>query len=87
MSKHDFRVDGPEIRRYFTTLSDYLAQTLVTSDSGQTLEMSEAINQIMALCRRTHASGNKVILSATVAVPRLRATWRPIIPKTATSVR
>jgi D-sedoheptulose 7-phosphate isomerase len=61
MSKHDFRVDGPEIRRYFTTLSDYLVQTLVTSDSGQTLEMSEAINQIMALCRRTHASGNKVI--------------------------
>jgi len=61
MSKLDFRVGSPEVRRYFTALSDYLVQATVTSASGAPLEMAEAINQIMALAWRTHAAGNKLI--------------------------
>jgi D-sedoheptulose 7-phosphate isomerase len=61
MSKLDFRIDGREIRRYFTALSDYLAQATVTSASGEPLDMAEAVNQAMALARRTHAAGNKLI--------------------------
>jgi len=61
MSKLDFRVGSPEVRRYFTALSDYLVQATVTSASGAPLEMAEAIIQIMALARRTHAAGNKLI--------------------------
>jgi D-sedoheptulose 7-phosphate isomerase len=40
MSKLDFHVDSGELRRYFTTLSDALAQTAVTSASGDSLEMA-----------------------------------------------
>src|SRR3982075_1472198 len=61
MSKLDFRVESREIRRYFTALSGYLGQATVTSASGQPLDMAEAVNQIMALARRTHAAGNKLI--------------------------
>jgi D-sedoheptulose 7-phosphate isomerase len=61
MSKLDFSVDNPEIRRYFTNLSGYLVQTTVTAASGQPLDMAEAVNRIMALARRTHAAGNKLI--------------------------
>jgi D-sedoheptulose 7-phosphate isomerase len=61
MSKLDFRVDSREIRRYFTALSGYLVQASVTSASGDPLEMAEAVNQVMALARRTHAAGNKLI--------------------------
>src|ERR1700730_15270246 len=61
MAKLDFKVDSREIRRYFTALSGYLGQATVTSSSGQPLDMAEAVNQIMALARRTHAAGNKVI--------------------------
>src|ERR1700686_3988103 len=61
MSKLDFRVDGREIRRYFTALSGYLVQGSVTSASGDALEMAEAVNRVMALARRTHAAGNKLI--------------------------
>lgn len=57
----DFRVDNREVRRYFTALSGYLAQTEVTSLPGQTVDMAEAVNQIMALARGTHAAGNKLI--------------------------
>jgi D-sedoheptulose 7-phosphate isomerase len=61
MSKLDFRVDGREIRRYFTTLSDHLVQAAVTSASGAPIEMAEAVNQVMAQARRAHAAGNKLI--------------------------
>jgi D-sedoheptulose 7-phosphate isomerase len=57
----DFKVDNREVRRYFTALAGYLAQTAVTSLSGQVVDMAEAVNQIMALARRTHAAGNKLI--------------------------
>src|ERR1700730_1817590 len=61
MSKLDFRVDSREIRRYFTALSDYLVQATVTSASGEPLDMAEAVNHMIALARRTHAAGNKLI--------------------------
>jgi D-sedoheptulose 7-phosphate isomerase len=61
MSRHDFGVDSREVRRYFTALSDYLKDAAVTSDTGEPLEMAEAVNQIMALARRTHAAGNKLM--------------------------
>jgi D-sedoheptulose 7-phosphate isomerase len=61
MSTKHFRVDSGEVKRYFTTLSDYLTQVAVTSSSGQAIDMADAVNQIMALARRTHAAGNKLI--------------------------
>jgi D-sedoheptulose 7-phosphate isomerase len=61
MSKPDFRVDGREIRRYFTTLSDHLVGAAVTSVSGGSVEMADAINQVMALACKAHAAGNKLI--------------------------
>ncbi|HEY6258529.1 MAG TPA: SIS domain-containing protein [Xanthobacteraceae bacterium] len=61
MSKPDFRVDNREVRRYFTALSGYLVDAAVTSSSGQTLDMAEAVNQVMAQARRAHAAGNKLI--------------------------
>ena len=61
MSKLDFRVDSREVRRYFTALSGYLTDTAVTTSSGQSLDMAEAVNQAMLLARRTHAAGNKLI--------------------------
>ena len=63
MSKLDFSVDSREIRRYFTALSGYLGQATVTSASGEPLDMAEAVNQVMALARRTHAAGNKLIFA------------------------
>jgi len=61
MSMQEFRVDSREVRRYFTALSTYLTQVAVTSLSGQTIDMAEAVNKIMVLARRTHAAGNKLI--------------------------
>jgi len=61
MSKLDFRVDSREIRRYFTTLSGHLVQAAVTSAVGAPIEMAEAVNQVIALARRAHAAGNKLI--------------------------
>ena len=61
MSKAEFRVDGREIRRYFTTLSDYLVDAAVTSASGDAVEMADAVNRVMALARKVHAAGNKLI--------------------------
>jgi D-sedoheptulose 7-phosphate isomerase len=61
MSKLDFRVDSREIRRYFTALSGYLVRASVTAASGEPLDMAEAVNQVMALARRTHAAGGKLI--------------------------
>jgi len=61
MSELDFQVDSRELRRYFAALSGYLTQTTVTSASGEPLDMAEAVNQVMALARRTHAAGNKLV--------------------------
>jgi D-sedoheptulose 7-phosphate isomerase len=61
MSDIDFRVDSREVQNYFATLAGYLTRTVVTSASGQVIELAEAINQVMAHARRTHAVGNKVM--------------------------
>src|SRR3978361_2185171 len=61
MSKHDFRVDGGEVRRYFTALFGSVCPSAVPAAAGEPLDMAEAVNQIMALARRTHAAGNKLI--------------------------
>jgi D-sedoheptulose 7-phosphate isomerase len=61
MPKLDVPIDGREIRRYFATLSDCLTQAVVTTASGQALEMADAVNQVMRHARETHASGNKLI--------------------------
>jgi D-sedoheptulose 7-phosphate isomerase len=61
MSNPEIAIDGREIRRYFTTLSDCLTETAVSSSSGQTLQISDAVNEVMGLARRAHASGNKLI--------------------------
>jgi hypothetical protein len=54
MSKLEFRVDSREVRRYFTALSEHLKDTVVTTASSQSLDMGEAVNQLMALARATH---------------------------------
>jgi D-sedoheptulose 7-phosphate isomerase len=61
MLKSDCAIDEPEIRRYFNALSAHLIDTVVTSAAGQALPMSGAVNQVMAMARRAHAAGNKLI--------------------------
>ena len=61
MSKLDFKVSSGEICSYFTTLTEFLKQTAVTSVSGANLEMVDAVNDVMKLARATHAAGNKLI--------------------------
>lgn len=61
MPKLDGPVDQREICRYFTTLSDHLIDAVVTTAAGQPLAMADAVNQVMALARRAHDGGNKLI--------------------------
>jgi len=61
MSKLGFRVGSREIHCYFTTLSDHLSQTAVTSASGDALDIAEAVNRVMGWARAAHAAGNKLI--------------------------
>ena len=61
MSKLESQVDDREICDYFTTLSRHLVQTAVTSASGKTLQIAEAVNQVMARALHAHATGNKLI--------------------------
>jgi D-sedoheptulose 7-phosphate isomerase len=61
MANLDCRVDDGEVCRYFATLADHLLNTEITSGAGQALPMADAVNQVMALAKRTHAAGNKLI--------------------------
>src|SRR6202047_4327498 len=61
MSSLDFQITNREIRGYFSTLARYLTGTTATAESGSTLELDQAINHMIALARRTHAAGNKLI--------------------------
>lgn len=54
-------VDSQEIHRYFATLTGCLDRTAVSTASGAALEMSEAVNQVIARACRAHAAGNKLI--------------------------
>jgi D-sedoheptulose 7-phosphate isomerase len=61
MSKLNIDVSSGEIRNYFATLAGFLTEAAVTSAAGATLEMSDAVNQVMRQARSTHAAGNKLI--------------------------
>ena len=61
MSKLDFHVSSREVRSYFTTLTKFLTETGVTSASGVTLKIADAVNQVIADARSAHAAGNKLI--------------------------
>jgi D-sedoheptulose 7-phosphate isomerase len=61
VSKLNFEIDSNEIHNYFTTLSGYLSQTAVTSASGESFGLGEAVNQFMTHARRAHTAGNKLI--------------------------
>lgn len=61
MSNSSSRIDGRDIVSYFNSLERHLNHTAVTSNSGKSFELAEAINQIIADAVRAHASGNKII--------------------------
>jgi D-sedoheptulose 7-phosphate isomerase len=61
MSKINSTISNREIHSYFTTLAGFLTETAVTSAAGATIDMSDAINQVMAQARSAHAAGNKLI--------------------------
>jgi len=61
MLRLDSRVDSAELGRYFATLAEHLARTEVTSGSGEALDFSEGLNQVIGWARKTHAAGNKLI--------------------------
>ncbi|HXW64596.1 MAG TPA: SIS domain-containing protein [Burkholderiaceae bacterium] len=61
MTKPVFQVDHREICDYFTSLSRYLTETVVTSSTGQKLALDQAVNSVIAQARRAHADGNKLI--------------------------
>jgi D-sedoheptulose 7-phosphate isomerase len=61
MSKLDCQIDSREIGRYFTSLTRYLNDTVVTSAGGEPLALSEAVNQVMRQALQAHAAGNKLI--------------------------
>ncbi len=54
-------IDNQAIYRYFATLSEYLAKTEATGASGNFLELTDAVNQVIADARQTHVDGNKLI--------------------------
>jgi len=54
-------VDSQELHRYFATLTGCLDQTAVSTAGGGALDMSEAVNQVIARACQAHAAGNKLI--------------------------
>ena len=61
MANLDSRIDSREILSYFKTLAENLNYTAVTSNSGESIELANAVNQVMADARRAHTAGNKLI--------------------------
>jgi D-sedoheptulose 7-phosphate isomerase len=61
MSRCPVLIDRREVSDYFITLSRHLAETIVTSDLGNTLELEYAVNDVMTRARHAHAVGNKLI--------------------------
>jgi D-sedoheptulose 7-phosphate isomerase len=61
MSKLDLRIDSRDIRSYLTALTGHVAQTAVTTAAGETIELVDAVNQVMASAHQVHAAGNKLI--------------------------
>ena len=61
MSELDFQVSNHEIHSYFTKLARCLTDAAVTSESGGTLDLADALNRIMTQARSVHSAGNKLI--------------------------
>jgi len=61
MTKYNININNQEVVRYFTYLFDHLAHTAVTTDSGQSLQLADALKQCMSDARLAHAAGNKLI--------------------------
>jgi D-sedoheptulose 7-phosphate isomerase len=61
MTMLDVGIENREIERYFTNLSQCLAQTAVSSAAGEALDLAEAVNQVMTDARRAHNAGNKLM--------------------------
>jgi D-sedoheptulose 7-phosphate isomerase len=61
MSDLNSRIESRELRSYFEHLADHLNNTVVTSKSGQPVELADAVNQVMADASRAHTAGNKLI--------------------------
>jgi D-sedoheptulose 7-phosphate isomerase len=54
-------VNKQQINQYFTTLANHLKSTVVTSATGEAVELDAAINQMMTNAVEAHARGNKLI--------------------------
>ena len=61
MTRYNININKQEIVRYFTHLFEHLTHAAVTTASGQSLQLADAINQWIADARRAHAAGNKLI--------------------------
>jgi D-sedoheptulose 7-phosphate isomerase len=61
MANLDSRIDSREILSYFKTLAENLNYTAVSSNSGESIKLANAVNQVMADARRAHTAGNKLI--------------------------
>jgi D-sedoheptulose 7-phosphate isomerase len=61
MSNLSSRIDSHEVLSYFESLSAYLSNTTTTLNSGESVELADAFNQIISDARSAHASGNKLI--------------------------
>src|SRR5215469_6927624 len=61
MTKYNININNQEVGRYFTYLFDHLTHAAITTASGQSLQLADAVKQCIADARRAHAAGNKLI--------------------------
>ena len=61
MTKYNININNQEVVRYFTYLFDHLTHAAVTTASGQSLQLADAVKQCVADARGAHAAGNKLI--------------------------
>jgi D-sedoheptulose 7-phosphate isomerase len=61
MTKYNTNNNTQEIARYFTYLFDHLTHAAVTTASGQSLQLADALKQCISDARLAHAAGNKLI--------------------------
>jgi D-sedoheptulose 7-phosphate isomerase len=54
-------VQNREVCSYFTDLSGHLTRTAASSNADESMDLAEAINQVINLACNTHAAGNKLI--------------------------
>jgi D-sedoheptulose 7-phosphate isomerase len=61
MTKYNININNQEVVRYFTYLFDHLTHAAVTTASGQSLQLADAVTQCVVDARGAHAAGNKLI--------------------------